>query len=88
VRPQLLDTLVLVKPATVIGWHRKGSHLLAMALTCKFRYSVFRIVLFFPTVVPNPFHNSYLFVSQLSFATQIRTNIDHDRPIVCVPTDF
>jgi putative transposase len=24
VRPQLLDTLVLVKPATVIGWHRKG----------------------------------------------------------------
>ena len=23
-RPQLLDTLVLVKPATVIGWHRKG----------------------------------------------------------------
>jgi len=23
VRPQLLDTLVLVKPATVIGWHRK-----------------------------------------------------------------
>jgi putative transposase len=28
-RPQLLDTLVLVKPATVIGWHRKGlSHIL------------------------------------------------------------
>jgi hypothetical protein len=24
VPPQLLDTLVLVKPATVIGWHRKG----------------------------------------------------------------
>jgi hypothetical protein len=24
VRPQLLDTLELVKPATVIGWHRKG----------------------------------------------------------------
>ena len=24
VRPQLLDTLVLVKPGTVIGWHRKG----------------------------------------------------------------
>jgi hypothetical protein len=24
VRPQLLDTLVLVKPATMIGWHRKG----------------------------------------------------------------
>ena len=24
VRPQLLDTLVLVKPATVIGWHRKS----------------------------------------------------------------
>jgi putative transposase len=24
IRPQLLDTLVLVKPATVIGWHRKG----------------------------------------------------------------
>jgi putative transposase len=24
VRPQFLDTLVLVKPATVIGWHRKG----------------------------------------------------------------
>jgi putative transposase len=24
VRPQLLDILVLVKPATVIGWHRKG----------------------------------------------------------------
>jgi putative transposase len=23
-RPQLLNTLVLVKPATVIGWHRKG----------------------------------------------------------------
>src|SRR5215471_9971721 len=23
-RPELLDTLVLVKPATVIGWHRKG----------------------------------------------------------------
>jgi hypothetical protein len=26
-RPQLLDTLVLVKPATVIGWHRKGFRL-------------------------------------------------------------
>jgi putative transposase len=26
-RPQLLDTWVLVKPATVIGWHRKGFHL-------------------------------------------------------------
>jgi len=24
VRPQLLDTLVLVKPATVIAWRRKG----------------------------------------------------------------
>jgi putative transposase len=24
VRPQLLDALVLVKAATVIGWHRKG----------------------------------------------------------------
>jgi putative transposase len=24
VRPQLLNTLVLVEPATVIGWHRKG----------------------------------------------------------------
>jgi hypothetical protein len=24
VRPQLLNTLVLVKPATVIRWHRKG----------------------------------------------------------------
>jgi putative transposase len=24
VRPQLLDILVIVKPATVIGWHRKG----------------------------------------------------------------
>src|SRR5262249_47649373 len=24
VRPQILDTLVLVKPATVVGWHRKG----------------------------------------------------------------
>jgi putative transposase len=24
VRLQLLDTLVVVKPATVIGWHRKG----------------------------------------------------------------
>jgi putative transposase len=24
IRPQLLETLVLVKPATVIGWHRKG----------------------------------------------------------------
>jgi hypothetical protein len=33
VRPQLLDALVLVKPATVIGWHRKGSHLLEMAIT-------------------------------------------------------
>jgi len=27
VRPQLLNTLVLVKPATVIGWHRKGFRL-------------------------------------------------------------